>query len=67
MKIKQDIINIYMFISYIMKINKDITSTDIFFIILHGNKLKILSYFIKITKNNQYTQSHCKLLKIQLS
>ena len=74
MKIKQDIINIYIFISYIMKINQDITSTDIFFIILHENKLKILqaqifflSYFIKITKNNQYTQSHCKLLKIQLS
>ena len=30
------------FISYIMKINYDITSTDIFFIILHENKLKIL-------------------------
>ena len=26
-----------------------------------------LSYFIKITKNNQYTPSHYKLLKIQLS
>jgi hypothetical protein len=35
---------------------KDIIGTDIF-----------LSYFIKITKNNQYTQSHYKLLKIQLS
>ena len=72
--IKQDIINIYFFISDIMNINQDITSTDFFFIILHENKIKILqaqifflSYFIKITKNNQYAQSHYKLLQIQLS
>jgi hypothetical protein len=45
-----------------------------FYIIHHENKLGyyehryfFLSYFIKITKNNQYTQSHYKLLKIQLS
>ena len=75
-KNNQDIIiSTYILTSIITKIKQDITSTDIFFfIILHENKLKILqaqifflSFFIKITKNNQYTQSHYKLLKIQLS
>ena len=66
-KNNQDIIiSTYILTSIIMKIKQDIISIYIFFIILHENKLKILqaqifllSYFIKITKNNQYiTQSH---------
>ena len=52
-------------ISNFIKIIRILQAQIFFLIILHENKLKILyaqifflSYFIKITKNNQYTQSH---------
>ena len=48
--------HIYFYIIHHENKYRDIIGTDIF-----------LSYFIKITKNKQYTQSHYKLLKMQLS